>query len=71
MRVIDVARRFHVSPDMIRGLERDKKIPPVPRDYNGHRRFRTDDIDRILQVLFPNREDAPPAPRLFPRTGRR
>ncbi len=71
MRVIDVARRFRVSPDMIRDLERDEKIPRVPRDLNGHRRFRTVDIERIGQVLFPGNGDSFPAQPVLPRTVRR
>lgn len=54
MRITDVARRLGCSPDFLRDLEKSGRIPPAPRDMNGHRRFAPEDVERLRTVLFPN-----------------
>ncbi len=58
MRCVDVARQLGFSPDRLRRAERDGEIPPVPRDKNGHRRYRPEDMERLRRLLFrPARHD--------------
>ncbi len=52
MRVAEVARRLGVSPDWIRRLERQGRIPPPRRDLNGTRRYTLDDLERLEKLLF-------------------
>ena len=52
MRIRRVAATLDISPDWIRDLERAGLIPPVPRDLNGHRRFRAKDVEHIRHVVF-------------------
>jgi DNA-binding transcriptional MerR regulator len=35
VRISEAARRLHVSPQYLRMLEWEGKIPPARRDYNG------------------------------------
>lgn len=57
MRVADVARELGFSPDWIRRMEREGRIPPAPRDLNNHRRYRPKDVKRLRELLFPVSDD--------------
>jgi len=59
MRIAAVARELGFSADYLRSLEKAGRIPPAPRDINGHRRFLPEDVDRLRSVLFPNRQAEP------------
>jgi DNA-binding transcriptional MerR regulator len=52
MRVLDVARCLGVSREWILAQEREGRIPPIPRDRNGHRRFNALDVERLQRLLF-------------------
>ncbi len=52
MRVIDVARELGFSADWIRRLEREGRIPPARRDFNGHRRYSPEDVRKLRELLF-------------------
>ena len=54
MRITAVARELGFSADYLRDLEKSGRIPPAPRDMNGHRRFAPEDIERLRTVLFPD-----------------
>ncbi len=54
MRVSDVARAIGVSSDWLRRLEQQGRIPPAPRDLNGHRRYGPEDVKRLRELLFPD-----------------
>lgn len=69
MRTIDLARELGVSSDWIRRLERLKKIPPAPRDLNGHRRYTHDDLAKIRQLLFRRGQPQPTVPSSSPAPG--
>jgi DNA-binding transcriptional MerR regulator len=56
VRISEIARQLGVSADWLRQLERLGRIPRAPRDVNGHRRFRADDVGRLRDLLYP----APP-----------
>lgn len=53
MRIRAIASELGVSPDWIRRAERAGRIPPIPRDVNGHRRFSRADVERLRVALFP------------------
>ena len=57
MRVTNVARRLGVSPDWLRHLERNGRIPVAQRDRNGHRRYTEGDLERLREVLFGRSEE--------------
>lgn len=56
MRIAAVARELGFSADYLRDLERIGRIPPVPRDLNGHRRFSSEDVERLRTVLLPDQD---------------
>lgn len=51
LRPVDVARRFHRSPDWLKLLERRGIIPPAARDFAGRRYYLPDDIETIRHAL--------------------
>lgn len=57
MRIHTVARELGVSAEWLRQLERQGEIPRAPRDKNGHRRFRAEDLERLRQFFYPARKD--------------
>ncbi len=58
MRVVDVARELGFSGDWIRRAEKQGLIPPAQRDLNGHRRYSSEDVKRLRELLFrPARQD--------------
>jgi DNA-binding transcriptional MerR regulator len=54
MRITDFAKALGVSPDTIRRLERRGLIHPA-RDWAGQRRFTTDDLTKVRDLLFRNK----------------
>ncbi len=56
-RIGSIARDLGVSPDWIRRLEREGRIPRVRRDLNGHRRFDAETVEQIRALLFKNRKE--------------
>ena len=50
LRISDVAERSHVSVDTVRYYERKRLLSDVIRDGNGHRRFPSSVVDRILVI---------------------
>lgn len=52
MRIAEAARHLGVSPDWLRRLEREGRVPEVIRDRNGCRRYTREDLDRLQDVLF-------------------
>ena len=57
MRVGSFARELGFSAEWIRRMEREGKIPCAPRDLNGHRRYRPEDVERLRKLLFPDGKD--------------
>ena len=54
MRVKEVAKELGISGDWLRDLEKAGRIPSVPRDHNGHRRYRDEDLAQLRRILFGN-----------------
>jgi DNA-binding transcriptional MerR regulator len=52
MRIAQVARVIGISPDWLRRLEREGRIPQPRRDRNGHRRFTEKEVNRLREILF-------------------
>ena len=52
MRITTFAGQLGVSPDWLRKLERQGRIPSPSRDVNGHRRYHERDIQCLRQILF-------------------
>jgi DNA-binding transcriptional MerR regulator len=52
VRIAELAAELGVSADWLRRLERAGQIPRSQRDVNGHRRYSTDDLQRLRAVLF-------------------
>ena len=52
MRIGAFTSKVGISPDWLRDLERNGRIPPAERDFNGHRRFTEEDVARLRELLF-------------------
>jgi DNA-binding transcriptional MerR regulator len=60
MRVGEAAKRFGISVDWLRRLERKGRLPTNPvRDVNGHRRYTIEDLDTIRAVVTPSHSSGP------------
>ena len=59
MRIAAVAQELGVSSDWLRRLERAGEIPKAQRDVNGHRRYATDDVVRLRELLFGQASSGP------------
>lgn len=56
MRITAVAKELGFSAEYLRSLERTGRIPPAPRDINGHRRFSQQEVAHLRTVLFADHE---------------
>ena len=52
MRICEAATELGVSPTWLRRLERAGRIPPAPRDLNGHRRYGPEDLARLRRLIY-------------------
>ena len=52
MRIGGLAQAVGVGPDWVRRLEGEGRIPPAPRDRNGHRRYSLEDVKKVRDLLF-------------------
>jgi len=52
VRIAQVAHELGVSSDWLRRLEAAGEIPKAQRDVNGHRRYASDDVVRLRELLF-------------------
>jgi predicted site-specific integrase-resolvase len=52
MRLGELARKLGVSAHWLRRLEKAGRVPPPPRDINGHRRYGPEDIAAVKRALF-------------------
>jgi hypothetical protein len=52
MRIKRASEDIGFGPDFIKRLERDGRIPPIPRDSNGHRRLTPQLIAAIREAAF-------------------
>ncbi len=58
MRIKEASAKLEISPDWLRELERQGRIPPAKRDLNGHRRYSEDEIKQLQEVLY-GKSDSP------------
>ena len=52
MRIKGAAERLEISPDWLRELEKQRRIPQAKRDLNGHRRYTVNDVAKLKSILF-------------------
>ena len=55
MRPVDLARLLGRTPDWLRRLERQGRIPVAKRDFSGHRYYDVEDLARIRDILASRR----------------
>lgn len=60
MRASEAAKALGISADWLRRLERAGRIPPLPRDLNGHRRLSPEDLERLRVLLYARHPTEPP-----------
>lgn len=53
LRIGDLARRYGVCPESLRVWERSGLIPPAARTPGGHRRYTSEHLDALDQILQP------------------
>jgi len=60
MRIGEVAQRIGVSREWIRRQERAGLISRAARDQNGQRRYRDEEVEDLLRLLFRSRPEGGP-----------
>ena len=58
MRVNEAARELGIAEAWLRRSERRSRIPKARQDVNGWRIYPEEDLDTLLQVLFPHLAEA-------------
>lgn len=59
MRIGELARRLDVSTDTVRFYEREGWLPSAPRQDNGYRDYREEDVEHLRLLIDLRRIDLP------------